>query len=213
MYSTFPSFRRQPPDAPQHRFDTLPLSVLGFPLTRVWASPYSSWLATTPGRIAFVILRTDVSPPVALHPASRRRSYLRLQAGERLPGGDLHPSDRVHFQAHWSPGLPGRNPWRTGSRSRPGGSEESRLAYGRNTGRASSAPPGPPGCLPLPPPRVSLEPVALAPPVDRDRGGSRDPTPPTPPCVRVRTRRFGRLCVTPCSFEVQKPKAIPQAFR
>jgi len=33
MYPTFPSFRRQPPDAPQHRFDTLPFSVLGFPLS------------------------------------------------------------------------------------------------------------------------------------------------------------------------------------
>jgi hypothetical protein len=31
MHPTFPSFRRQPPDASQHRFDTLPLSVLGFP--------------------------------------------------------------------------------------------------------------------------------------------------------------------------------------
>jgi hypothetical protein len=36
MYPTFPSFRRQPPDAPQHRFNTLPLSVLGFrPLAKV----------------------------------------------------------------------------------------------------------------------------------------------------------------------------------
>ena len=45
MCSTFPSFRRQPPDAPQHRFDvgqtidcqtfvTLPISVLGFPRHR-----------------------------------------------------------------------------------------------------------------------------------------------------------------------------------
>ena len=34
----------------------------------------------TPGRIGFVILRTGRSPPVALHPSSRRRSYSRLQA-------------------------------------------------------------------------------------------------------------------------------------
>ena len=27
--------------------------------------------------------------------------------------------------------------------------------------------------------------------VDRDRGEPRGPSPPTPPCVRVRTRRFG----------------------
>ena len=33
----------------------------------------------TPGRNGFVILRTGRSPPVALHPASRRRSYSRLQ--------------------------------------------------------------------------------------------------------------------------------------
>jgi hypothetical protein len=31
------------------------------------------------GRIGFVILRTSVLPPVASHPASRRRSYLQLQ--------------------------------------------------------------------------------------------------------------------------------------
>ena len=35
---------------------------------------------THPGRNGFVILRTGRSPPVALHPASRRRSYSRLQA-------------------------------------------------------------------------------------------------------------------------------------
>src|SRR5712691_11316123 len=29
---------------------------------------------------------------------------------------------------------------------------------------------------------------------NRDRGESRDSAPPTPPCVRVRTRRFGGLC-------------------
>ena len=52
------------------------------------------------GRIGFVILRTGRSPPVALHLASRRRSYSRLQAGERMPGGDFHPSDGVRLQAH-----------------------------------------------------------------------------------------------------------------
>jgi hypothetical protein len=34
------------------------------------------------------------------HPASRRRSYIRLQAGERMPGVDSHLSDLVRFQAH-----------------------------------------------------------------------------------------------------------------
>ena len=100
MYPTFPSFRRQPPDAPQHRFNTLPFSMLGFPISRVRASPLASWLAATPGRIAFVILRTDSSRSVTPHPASRRRSYLLFQAGERMPGGDLHPSDQVHSQAY-----------------------------------------------------------------------------------------------------------------
>ncbi len=46
-------------------------------------------------------LRTGRSPPVASHPASRRRSFLRLQAGERLPGEDLHLSDLAHSQTHW----------------------------------------------------------------------------------------------------------------
>jgi hypothetical protein len=32
---------------------------------------------------------------------------------------------------------------------------------------------------------------------DRDRGEPRGPSPPTPPCVRVRTRRFGGLCGLP----------------
>ncbi len=61
----------------------------------------------TIGRIEFVILRTGRSPPVASHHASRRdlalprdRSYVRLQAGERLPGEDFHPSDQARFQAH-----------------------------------------------------------------------------------------------------------------
>ena len=54
----------------------------------------------TPGRIEFVILRTGRSPPVAFHPASRRRGYFRLQAGERIPGADLHRSDHVHSRAH-----------------------------------------------------------------------------------------------------------------
>jgi hypothetical protein len=41
------------------------------------ASPSMSRLATAPRRNRFVILRTVDSPPVALHPALRRRSYLQ----------------------------------------------------------------------------------------------------------------------------------------
>jgi hypothetical protein len=56
-----------------------------------------------PGRIEFVILRTGRSPPAALHHALLRRSCIRLQAGERLPGEDFHLSDYSRFQAHLSP--------------------------------------------------------------------------------------------------------------
>ena len=55
---------------------------------------------TLTGRIEFVILRMDRSPPVAPHPASRRRSYSWLQAGERIPEEDSHLSDQTRFQAH-----------------------------------------------------------------------------------------------------------------
>jgi hypothetical protein len=58
---------------------------------------------TLTGRIEFVILRMDRSPPAAPHPASRRRSCSRLQAGERIPEEDLHLSDQTRFQAHWNP--------------------------------------------------------------------------------------------------------------
>jgi hypothetical protein len=47
-------------------------------------------------------LRTGRSPPVAPHPASRRRSYLQLQAGEREPEEDSHLSDQTHSQTHAS---------------------------------------------------------------------------------------------------------------
>jgi hypothetical protein len=57
----------------------------------------------SPDRIEFVILRTSRSPPAAPHPASRRRSCSWLRAGERLPGGDFHPSDHRAFRAHIPP--------------------------------------------------------------------------------------------------------------
>ena len=49
---------------------------------------------TLTGRIEFVILRMDRSPPAAPHPVSRRRSCIWLQAGERMPGEDFHLSDQ-----------------------------------------------------------------------------------------------------------------------
>ena len=57
---------------------------------------------TLTGRIEFVILRMDRSAPAAPHPASRRRSCSRLQAGERIPEEDSHLSDQTRFQAHWN---------------------------------------------------------------------------------------------------------------
>ena len=81
------------------RFYTLPLSARA----SRFRSKVRHWLAgspTAPGRIEFVILRTGRSPPAALHHASLRRSCIRLQAGERLPGEDLHLSDYSRLQAH-----------------------------------------------------------------------------------------------------------------
>jgi len=84
---------------PCRRFITLPLSSTA----SRFRSRLRHWLAGSPhapGRIVFVILRTGRSPPAALHHASLRRSCIRLQAGERLPGEDLHLSDYSRFQAH-----------------------------------------------------------------------------------------------------------------
>src|SRR5882672_11227101 len=48
------------------------------------------------GRIAFVILRTDRSPPAAPHSAlADRCSCSRLQAGEGVPEEDFHLSDQM----------------------------------------------------------------------------------------------------------------------
>ena len=84
-----PPITRRPPSPLSHATPQLD----GSPLS---GSRLRHWLAGSPdtsGRIEFVILRTGLSPPVAPHPASRRRSYLRLQAGERMPEEDLHLSD------------------------------------------------------------------------------------------------------------------------
>ena len=90
MYQTFRPFRLQPPVAVS-RFrsdfdpeltarsaDRIPCGDLGV----VWVSPLPRRLTTTTGRNEFVILRTSRSPPVALHPLSRGRSYFRLQSSD-----------------------------------------------------------------------------------------------------------------------------------
>ena len=94
----------------------------------------------SPGRIEFVILRTGRSPPAALHHASLRRSCIRLQAGERLPGEDFHLSERARFQARVRRGyasplqslrLVGLRPWfglwpiNTRGKARTGGAAHS----------------------------------------------------------------------------------------
>ena len=90
---TFRPFRLQPPDVVKGNesgfvalpYRTAPRAVAVSPRPRrvIWASPLHSRLATTPGRIEFVIiLRTSRSPPIALHPASRRRSYVWLQSSD-----------------------------------------------------------------------------------------------------------------------------------
>jgi hypothetical protein len=80
LHDAFRPFRLQPPDAPlpqlSHatpQLDRSPSPGRGFAVLLA-GSPIA------PGRIEFVILRTGRSPPVAPHPASRRRSYVRLQA-------------------------------------------------------------------------------------------------------------------------------------
>ena len=81
---------------PARRFHTLPLSAIG----SFQASPFSRRLADADSRIEFVILWTGRSPPIAPHLASRQRSYLRLRAGECVPGEDSHLSVRKRSQAH-----------------------------------------------------------------------------------------------------------------
>ncbi len=81
-FARYPSSHR----VPHSRGSRLHLSLAGSP--------------TLTGRIEFVILRMDRSPPAAPHPASRRRSCSRLQAGERIPEEDFHLSDQTRFQAH-----------------------------------------------------------------------------------------------------------------
>jgi hypothetical protein len=82
------------------RFGVLQTSGRPRAFTRapVWASPSMSRLAATLGRNVFALLRTASSPPVALHPASRRRSYLRLSgvgiSRERTSTSQIAPAPR-----------------------------------------------------------------------------------------------------------------------
>jgi hypothetical protein len=95
---TFRPFRLQPPLVVPGSVCFLP-GLTAFCLvnpvcrgrTASWASPLPSRLATTKGRIEFVILRTGRSPPVALHPLSQGRSYYWLQNSNQTPTGTSTP--------------------------------------------------------------------------------------------------------------------------
>ena len=72
-------------------------------------SPWYRRLVAALRRIEFVILRTDTSLPIAPHPASRRRSYLRLRSLWLPPARTftmlmwrLH--GRTHSRARGNPG-------------------------------------------------------------------------------------------------------------
>jgi hypothetical protein len=69
-------------------------------LGRVRVSSFPSRLTGQPGRIEFVNLRTTRSPPVASHLASRRRSYVQLQAGVGMPEEDLHLPGQTRLRTH-----------------------------------------------------------------------------------------------------------------
>jgi hypothetical protein len=90
------------PRAVAPRSDAPPL--LGCCVT--WASPLASRLATATGRIRFVVLRTSRSPPVALHLASRRRSYFRLRGSDPTSTGTCTPLFR-HEHRRTSPAFQG----------------------------------------------------------------------------------------------------------
>ena len=69
-------------------------------LRRSRLHPFPAGSPTLTGRIEFVILRMDRSPPAAPHPALLRRSCSWLQAGERMPEEDFHLSAQARCQAH-----------------------------------------------------------------------------------------------------------------
>lgn len=70
-----------------------------------WIAPVSDFTfsgqarrTTKPNRVRY--LRTGPPPSIAPHAASRQRSYRRFQAGERMPGEDLHLSGWMRVGAH-----------------------------------------------------------------------------------------------------------------
>ena len=101
------------PSPPTHQ--SLDVAFARYPsahrVSRLHGSRLHHALAGSPnlaGRIEFVFLRMDRSPPAAPHLASRRRSCSRLQAGERIPGGDFHPSVHCAHRRTRAPPAGGR---------------------------------------------------------------------------------------------------------
>src|SRR5262249_20163357 len=79
-----------------------PLAVIPLPSSRASLGLRLS-LAGSPrpqAESSSLTLRTSHSPPVAPHPASRRRSYLRLREAKPPLDGDLHPAYSQPSQAH-----------------------------------------------------------------------------------------------------------------
>jgi len=57
--------------------------VLSIPLRSIRLRSFASRLTPAPGRIEFLIVRTTLSFPVALHPCFHRRSYFPLLSSQR----------------------------------------------------------------------------------------------------------------------------------
>ena len=105
----FQPFRLQPPDvvkgnasgliALPYRTTRRAVAVSPRPRRVIWASPLASWLATTPGRIEFVILRTAVHLPLLSTPPRGDAVTFgyRVQTNS---GEDLHLAGSIQLQAH-----------------------------------------------------------------------------------------------------------------
>jgi hypothetical protein len=104
-YLNFRPYRLQPPHSLQPPLLHVTPQLVWSPLFSGFFPSFSGSrfclsLAGSPvlfGRIEFVILRLSLSPPAAPHRVSHRRSCSRLQAGERMPEGDFHPSVQFYF--------------------------------------------------------------------------------------------------------------------
>ena len=114
--SAVPTFRPQPRDPPDGRFEYQ--SPQRHQLFQ--ASPLMSRLATRSRRNRFVILRTAGSPPVALHPASRRRSYLQFLGLRPSQARTSTVQTKRPHGTHSPPRKPGGGgdpaPWRESAR-------------------------------------------------------------------------------------------------